>query len=374
MGILWSTGLTPAISSGKRSKPSVSEPRQTLLPGFLLSSFNPAYLYVYAPVFAEIELNEVNLKEIGMTVRKPLNESTDVNSDAVLSGEGADVGAGVLDEDEVVVDVNGDGDIITQDGDLLNEDGGGDTGTDVDDISDAEIDSMLNEDNETFDESNLDNFGDEKAPPFKKGDGGAKNEVEEKPDAKGGKEGEEGKDKMKEDFEDPGEIIDPALYTDAKEPVVEEFGAIPDVIPDLPDEPIVDLGDEVGTEVDLESGVAVPSYEVEVPFVLPESRRVVVGKGDVIFYCGKANKELPSFAESTFAQAVNLLVKSKKLKGTFLSEGTKSERVALIGRSCLVEVARDWRLPGTDTIFEAGDVLQIVSRKQVVEKEVKVKK
>jgi hypothetical protein len=344
------------------------------LPGFLLSSFNPAYLYVYAPVFAEIELNEVNLKEIGMTVRKPLNESTDVNSDAVLSGEGADVGAGVLDEDEVVVDVNGDGDIITQDGDLLNEDGGGDTGTDVDDISDAEIDSMLNEDNETFDESNLDNFGDEKAPPFKKGDGGAKNEVEEKPDAKGGKEGEEGKDKMKEDFEDPGEIIDPALYTDAKEPVVEEFGAIPDVIPDLPDEPIVDLGDEVGTEVDLESGVAVPSYEVEVPFVLPESRRVVVGKGDVIFYCGKANKELPSFAESTFAQAVNLLVKSKKLKGTFLSEGTKSERVALIGRSCLVEVARDWRLPGTDTIFEAGDVLQIVSRKQVVEKEVKVKK
>jgi hypothetical protein len=369
------------------------------LPGFLLSSFNPAYLYVYAPASAEIELNEVSLKEIGMTVRKPLNESTDVNNDAVLSGEGADVGAGVLDEDEVVVDVNDDGDIITQDDDLLNEDGGGDTGTDVDDISDAEIDSMLNEDNETFDESNLDNFGDEKAPPFKKGDGGAKNEAEEKPDAKGGKEGsedngkgedgdagedgkdakggkegEEGKDKMKEDFEDPGEIIDPALYTDAEEPVVEEFGAIPDVIPDLPDEPIVDLGDEVGTEVDLESGVAVPSYEVEVPFVLPESRRVVVGKGDVIFYCGKANKELPSFAESTFAQAVNLLVKSKKLKGTFLSEGTKSERVALIGRSCLVEVARDWRLPGTDTIFEAGDVLQIVSRKQVVEKEVKVKK
>jgi hypothetical protein len=323
-----------------------------------------------------------------MTVRTPLKESTDVNNDAVLSG------------DEVIVDVNGDGEIIAQDDDPLNEGGGEDTGTEVDDISDAEIDSMLNEaDDKEFDESQLDNFGDRKAPPFKKEDGGAKNEAEgggkeEDPekgdggegggkkddredgsgkDGKGGKEDEDGKE-IKEEFDDPGEILEPALYADAEDPVVEEFGAIPDVIPELPDEPIIDLGDEVGTEVDIESGVAVPAYEVETPFILPESRRIVAAKGDMIFFCGKAKKDVPSFAESTFSQAVNLLVKSKGMKGAFLTEGRKSERVALIGRSCLVEVARDWKLPGTDTIFEAGDVLQIVSRRQVSEKKVKVKK
>jgi hypothetical protein len=94
----------------------------------------------------------------------------------------------------------------------------------------------------------------------------------------------------------------------------------------------------------------------------------------MIFFCGKAKKGIPSFAESTFSQAAKLLVKSKNLKGDFLAEGKKSERVALIGRSCLVEVAHDWRLPGTDTIFEAGDILQIVSRKQVSEKGVRIRK
>lgn len=328
-----------------------------------------------------------------MTVRTPLKESTDVNIDAVLSGKGTDVGTSVLDEDEVVVDVNGGGDIITQDDDLLNEGGGEDTNTEVDDISDAEIDSMLNEsDEEGLGESQLDNFGGKKAPPFKKDDDGKKNEAEGEKDPEkeddpkagegdGKKDGDEkGKDAgekkegIQEDFDDPGEVLDPALYTDAEDPVVEEFGAIPDVIPEFPDEPIIDLGDEVSTEIDLESDVAVPAYEVEVPFVLPESKQLVVGKGDTIFFCGKAKKDIPSFAESTFSQAVNLLVKSKKLKGAFFNEGKKNERVALIGRSCLVEVARDWRLPGTDTIFEAGDILQIVSRKQVSEKEIKVKK
>ena len=323
-----------------------------------------------------------------MTVRKPLKESTDVGNDAVLSSEGADVGASVLDEDEVVVDVNGDGDIITQDDDPLNEGGGEDTNTEVDDISDVEIDSMLNESDGDEDvageapieESQIDNLGDKRAPPFKKEDGGAKNEAEENtgeenPEEENDDEGEDkGKDEIKEDFEDPSEVLEPTLYTDADDPVVEEFGAIPDVIPDLPDEPIIDLGDDADVEIDLESGVTVPSYEVETPFILPESRRVVVGRGDVIFFCGKTKTDAPSYAESTFSQAAKLLVKSKNLKGAFLSEGKKSERVALIGRSCLVEVARDWRLPGTDTIFEAGDILQIVSRKQVAEKEVKVRK
>jgi hypothetical protein len=337
-----------------------------------------------------------------MVVRTPLKESTDVGNDAVLSGKGSDVSTSVLGEDEVVVDVNDDGDVITQDDGVLNEGGGEDTGTEVDDISDAEIDSMLNEADDEgsgkdLDENNpIDNLGDKRAPPFKKEDGGAKKEAEDDgkgEDGKGsgkdpddadgkenggdddsGKEGEEDKKNVKEEFDDPSEVIDPALYADAEDPVVEEFGEIPDVIPDLPDEPIVDLGDEIASEVDIDSGVAVPSYEVETPFILPESRRVIVARGDVIFYCGKAKKDLPSFAESTFSQAVRLLVKSKNLKGAFLHEGKKSEKVALIGRSCLVEVAHDWRLPGTDTIFEAGDVLQIVSRKQVSEREIKVKK
>jgi hypothetical protein len=327
-----------------------------------------------------------------MFTRKPLNESVDVGSDVVLSGEGSDVGTDVLDEDETVVDVNGDGDIITQDDDPLNEDGGTDTGTEVDDISDAEIDSMLNEADdpdpgeEGIDESQIDNLGDKRAPPFKKEDGGAKKEAEDKDgkenDDGDGKDGEDkddeddgkGKDTVTEDFDDPSEVLNPTLYTDAEDPVVEEFGAIPDVVPELPDEPVVDLGDDIDAEIDLESGVAVPSYEVETPFILPESRRVVVGRGDMIFFCGKAKKGIPSFAESTFSQAAKLLVKSKNLKGDFLAEGKKSERVALIGRSCLVEVAHDWRLPGTDTIFEAGDILQIVSRKQVSEKGVRIRK
>jgi len=339
-----------------------------------------------------------------MTVRKPLKESAEVNNDAVLSGEGADVGTSVLDEDDVFADING------EDGESFTEDGGEDTGTEVDDISDAEIDSMLNEADEDDDEddeddkdkkdgddadeddkdgdgkdkekkeSQIDNLGDKRAPPFKKEDGGKKKEAEgddedgkKDDDKKDGKDDDDGKDKVEEDFDDPGEIIDPVLYAD-DEPVVEEFGAIPDVVPELPDEPVVDLGEDDGSELDVETGVSVPSYEVETPFVLPESKRVVVAKGDVIFYCGKAKKDIPSFAESTFSQAVKLLVKSKNLKGSFLNEGKKGERVALIGRSCLVEVARDWRMPGTETIFEKGDILQIVSRKQVMEKEVKRKK
>jgi len=339
-----------------------------------------------------------------MTVRKPLKESADVTNGSVLSGKGADVGTNIIDENE-----NNVADVNVED-DLLDEAGGDDTNTEVDDISDAEIDSMLNEadDDEDLEESQIENLGDKKAPPFTKEDGGKKEkkeaeekddkddkdkkEEDEEEDDKDKKEEDEedkkddkkddkkeededekdGKEKVEEDFDDSSEIIDPVLYAD-EEPVAEEFGAIPDVVPELPDEPVVDLGEDEG-EIDLESDVSVPSYEVETPFILPESKRVVVAKGDMIFFCGRAKKDIPSFAESTFSQAVNLLVRSKNLKGGFLAEGKKSERVALIGRSCLVEVAKDWRMPGTDTVFEKGDILQIVSRKQVAEKEVKTRK
>jgi hypothetical protein len=282
-----------------------------------------------------------------MTVRKLLNESggVDVGNDQVLLGDGADVGTDVLDEEDDVVDVNGENDL---DGENFDEGGGTDTDTEVDDISDAEIDSMLNEsDDEGLEEKNqIDNLGDKKAAPFTAADAeearaakeAAKKEAEcgdgeDKGDGKkddGKKEGCGEKDKVDEEFDDPAEIIDPVLYTDADDPVVEEFGEIPDVVPDLPDEPIIDLGeDDLETEIDLETGVAVPSYEVEVPFVLPESRRIVVSRGDVVFFCGKAKKDLPSFAESTFAQAVKLLVKSKNLKGAFLNEGKKANVLPL---------------------------------------------
>lgn len=342
-----------------------------------------------------------------MVVRKPLRESTDLNNDSVLDGDGADVKTGVLDEDDSLADINGDEE------DALNEAGGEDTGEEVDNIGDEDLDSLLNEsddeddeddekDDKKLDEANpIDNLGDKKAPPFNAEDAKEargkkeKKEAEEddkddkdgkKDDGKGSEDGKKDKDgkdgekddddkDLKEDFDDPAEVIEPTLYTDVDDPIVEEFGEIPDVVPEYPDEPIVELeGDEdVAGEVDIDSGVTAPSYDVDSSFVLPESRNVVVAKGDRIYFCGKAKKDLPSFAETTFAKAAKMLAKNKKLKGAFITEGRKKERVAVIGRSCLVEVARDWRLPGTDTIFEKGDIIQIVSRKQITEKEVKVK-
>jgi len=350
-----------------------------------------------------------------MVVRNPLRESTDIQNDSVLDGDGADVKTSVLDEDEVVADINDEGDIVTTDDDVINESGGEDTGEDLESVDDSDLDALLNEGEDDDDEddddkeedpdkdkddadlkenSPIDNFGNKKAAPFTADDakearakkeaqgdeddkdkGGKKDEPK---DGKGGKDddGEDDKDDkdLKEDFEDPAEVLDPTLYVD-EDPIVEDFGEMPDVAPEYPDEPILELegDDEFIPEVDIDAGVTAPVYEVDQPFILPESRKVVVSRGDKIYYCGKAQKNLPSFAESTFAKGAKMLAQSKKLKGSFMAEGKKSERVALIGRSCLVEVARDWRLPGTDTIFEKGDIIQIVSKKHVTEKEIKVK-
>ena len=348
-----------------------------------------------------------------MITRKPMKESTDLANDSVLDGDGADVKTSVLDELATGISE-----------DIFTEDGGEDTAEDLENIDDEDLDALLSEDRvsvtdeipdqlgagqDGIDDSKLTednpikNLGDKKAPPFKADDAKearAKKEAEgddEKDDKDGdkkappfakGKDGEEDEDKkdgdkndkdkgdkdLKEDFDDPSEVIDPVLYTD-DEPVVEEFGEMPDVVPEYPDEPILELegDDDYIPDVDIDSGITAPSYDVESSFILPESKAMVVSRGDRIYYCGKAQKNLPSYAESTFAKAAKLLVQSKNLKGAFLAEGKKSERVALVGRSCLVEVARDWRLPGTDTIFEKGDIIQIVSRKPVTEKEVKVK-
>jgi hypothetical protein len=58
-----------------------------------------------------------------------------------------------------------------------------------------------------------------------------------------------------------------------------------------------------------------------------------------------------------------------KGNGKLVIAGGRNEKVALVGRSILVEVAKDWRLPGTSTVFETNDLLQIVSSKPIREGE-----
>jgi hypothetical protein len=106
-------------------------------------------------------------------------------------------------------------------------------------------------------------------------------------------------------------------------------------------------------------------------FKLPENQNVIVSKGDQIFMLGHVREEFtPKFAECVFSRALKSLAESKgQSAGTFLKVGQKHEKVAIVGRSMLVEVAKDWMLPGTDTIFEAKDLIQIVSAKPVREAE-----
>jgi hypothetical protein len=168
-------------------------------------------------------------------------------------------------------------------------------------------------------------------------------------------------------------IIQPIVVPD--EVIVEpELGEIPDVA--LPfEEPILDI-----TEDDVD--VAIPENVFEndgmpeaIPvvesFKLPENQSVIVSKGDQIFMLGHVREEFtPKFAECVFSRALKSLAESKgQSVGTFLKVGQKHEKVAIVGRSMLVEVAKDWMLPGTNTIFEAHDLLQIVSAKPVREAE-----
>jgi hypothetical protein len=141
------------------------------------------------------------------------------------------------------------------------------------------------------------------------------------------------------------------------------------------EEPILDI-----TEDDVD--VAIPENVFEndgmpeaIPvvesFKLPENQNVIISKGDQIFMLGHVREEFtPKFAECVFSRALKSLAESKgQSVGTFLKVGQKHEKVAIVGRSMLIEVAKDWMLPGTNTIFEAHDLLQIVSAKPVREAE-----
>jgi hypothetical protein len=168
-------------------------------------------------------------------------------------------------------------------------------------------------------------------------------------------------------------IIQPIVIPD--EIIVEpELGEIPDVT--LPfEEPILDI-----TEDDVD--VAIPENVFEndglpeaIPvvesFKLPENQSILVSKGDQIFVLGHVREEFtPKFAECVFSRALKSLAESKgQFEGIFQKVGQKHEKVAIVGRSMLVEVAKDWRLPGTSVVFEAHDLLQIVSAKPVREAE-----
>jgi len=168
-------------------------------------------------------------------------------------------------------------------------------------------------------------------------------------------------------------VINPIVVPD--EVFVEpELGAIPDV--DLPlEEPILEISeDDVDVAIPgnvFENNGIPESIPVMESFKLPENQKVIVSKGDQIFLIGHVREEFtPKFAESVFTRAIKSLSEGKVGWQPVL-DGIKNEKVAIVGRSMLVEVAKDWRLPGTTTIFEAHDLLQIVSAKPVREAEVK---
>jgi hypothetical protein len=172
---------------------------------------------------------------------------------------------------------------------------------------------------------------------------------------------------------DANGIIQPVVIPDEvfEEP---ELGEIPDVV--LPfEEPILDI-----TEDDVDVAILENAFENEgmpeaIPvsesFRLPENQSVVVSKGDQVFMLGHVREEFtPKFAECAFSRALKSLAESKgQSVGAFLKVGQKHEKVAIVGRSMLVEVAKDWMLPGTNIVFEKHDLLQIVSAKPVREAE-----
>lgn len=168
-------------------------------------------------------------------------------------------------------------------------------------------------------------------------------------------------------------IIQPVVIPDEEIMFEEpELGEIPDVV--LPfEEPILDI-----TEDDVDVAIPENAFEndgmpeaipVGESFKLPENQGVIVSKGDQIFMLGHVREEFtPKFAECVFSRALKSLAESRREKGAaFKKVGQKHEKVAIAGRSMLVEVARDWMLPGTNTVFEAHDLLQIVSAKPVRE-------
>ena len=170
---------------------------------------------------------------------------------------------------------------------------------------------------------------------------------------------------------DANGVIEPIIAPD--EVIVEpELGVIPDVVLPL-EEPVLEIGEE---DVDVqipenafENDGKLEAIPVQESFYLPENQKIIVSKGDQIFILGHVREEFtPKFAESVFTRALKSLSESKG-RGRAVVIGEKREKVAIVGRSMLVEIAKDWRLPGTKIIFEAHDLLQIVSAKPIQEKE-----
>ncbi|MGL5913530.1 MAG: hypothetical protein ACRCZB_05140 [Bacteroidales bacterium] len=166
---------------------------------------------------------------------------------------------------------------------------------------------------------------------------------------------------------DANGVIDPERVTDVEVDV--ELGEIPDTSIPMT-EPIVtidsDEPDVYATQEEID-GVDPEPIVVNESFRLPENKNIVVSKGDQIFIVGKAsNEKTPKFSESVFKRAFRSLVESKNASGVFKFKKNESlKKCALVGRSLLLEVAHDWRLPETNIIFESHDILQIVSMKPV---------
>jgi hypothetical protein len=214
----------------------------------------------------------------------------------------------------------------------------------------AEDDELLDEDDDFLDEDDSLSFEDVDALP-------AFEDIEDDPS-------------MADLPVDANGVIDPIVVPDEVN-IEPELGSIPDVVLPL-EEPILEIGED---DVDIQvpenvfetDGVPEAIFVTE-SFKLPENQRVVVGRGDQIFFLGHVREDfIPKFAETVFTRALKSLYESKSRYGRLTMSGSKNEKVAIVGRSMLVEVAKDWRLPGTSTIFEAHDLLQIVSSKPIHE-------
>ena len=238
---------------------------------------------------------------------------------------------------------------MNEDGTGMNPDGTP-VGISEDDNPFAEDDDLLGEDDDLFGEDDSQTFEDVNALP-------AFEDIEDDP-------------VMADLPVDASGVIDPIVVPD--EVIMEpELGAIPDVVLPL-EEPILEIDEE---DVDIqvpenvfETGGVPEAIFVPESFKLPENQRVVIGRGDQIFFLGHVREEFtPKFAETVFTRALKSLYESKSSDGRLTMSGSKNEKVAIVGRSMLVEVAKDWRLPGTSTIFEAHDILQIVSSKPIHE-------
>lgn len=162
------------------------------------------------------------------------------------------------------------------------------------------------------------------------------------------------------------DVIQPELYDDPLDTsvVAPELGDFP-ADATIPGETVVTLDPDEEDIYEPDDLNESKDFIAKKAFRLPENRTIVVCRGEQLKFVGKAKTGLPKFAESTFAKALGKLTESRK--GTLVEEGASDEKVALIGNSCLFEVAHDWQLPGTNLILEKGDIYQILGKGKIRE-------